>query len=265
MVRPLISCLTVTAGRLRLLKEAIQCYLDQSYPNRELVIVTADSETYRQGIRRLLARLDRSDIRLFTVDDPATSLGRLRNISLEQARGEVVCQWDDDDLYHPDRLRLQHEAMVEAGARACFLTGHLQFFAREGELLWVDWTRGSVLDEAARLVPGSVMAYADDRMRYPEAGPLSLRGEDNVVRTQIFSFGSVAGLPDHDYLYLYRFHGRNTHSQGHHRNIAAFGARARVDLAPYVDHLQEALRHYRLPMPYRLRDRSGETILVVHR
>ena len=261
---PLISCLTVTAGRLRLLKEAIRCYLDQTYPQREMVIVTADGDPYRRAVRAYLDELDRSDIRLVCVDEAPSTLGRLRNVSMAHARGEIVCQWDDDDLYHPDRLRAQFEAMNESGGGACFLNEHLQFFVEDRALVWVDWAVGTVLERRDRLVPQSLMVHRDDRLRYPEEGPASQRGEDDAIRADIYASMPVAELA-RGHLYLYRFHGHNTQSEAHHRHVAAFGARTGSDLSAHLDRLRVAVGYYRLPMPYRVVDRDGGTALVVHR
>ena len=261
---PLISCLTVTAGRLRLLKEAIRCYLDQTYPHREMVIVTADREPYRRAVSAHLAELDRSDIRLVGVDDPSSTLGRLRNISVADACGDIVCQWDDDDLYHPDRLSAEFEAMTDGDGRACFLNEHLQFFVDDRALVWVDWAVGAVLERRDRLVPQSLMVYRDDRLRYPEEGPASQRGEDDAIRAEIYASMPVVELP-RGHLYLYRFHGRNTQGEAHHRHVAAFGSRTSGHLSGHLDRLREAIGYYRLPMPYRVVDRHGGTVLVVHR
>jgi glycosyltransferase involved in cell wall biosynthesis len=261
---PLISCLTVTAGRLRFLKEAIRCYVDQTYPNRELVIVTSDGEAYRRAVSAHVDELDRSDIRLVAVDDPSSTLGRLRNISLAHARGDVICQWDDDDLYHPDRLSAQFEAMSDGAGGACFLNEHLQFFVEDKALVWVDWAVGTFLERRERLVPQSLMVYRDDRLMYPEAGPASRHGEDDAIRAEIYASVPVVELPL-GHLYLYRFHGHNTQGEAHHRHVAAFGSRTGSALSAHLDRLREAIGYYRLPMPYRVVDRDGRTVLVVHR
>ena len=39
MKTPKVSCVTVTTGRVDLLKKAIHCYVYQTYKNRELVIL----------------------------------------------------------------------------------------------------------------------------------------------------------------------------------------------------------------------------------
>lgn len=262
---PLISCLTVTAGRLILLKQAIQCYIDQTYPRRELVIVTAGTSAYQQAIKRHLHDLDRPDIRLVVVDNPQATLGHLRNVSLDNAHGEVVCQWDDDDLYHPDRVQMQFDAMINADARASYLSDHLQFFVMEQDLYWVNWRHDGILDDSERLMPASLMMYQDPRLRYPEVGKECNVGEDNAIRRQLRRLFSVAELSDHGHLYLYRYHGRNTLNRAHHGNIANFGMRERADFSRLSQRLATALDYYRLPMPYSVKARSGEAILVPHR
>ena len=46
----MISCLMVTFDRLALAKLAIRSYAQQTYPNRELVIVTDGEETFRSAL-----------------------------------------------------------------------------------------------------------------------------------------------------------------------------------------------------------------------
>lgn len=104
-MQPLVSCVMVTGKspqREALARVAIQSYQQQDYPNRELVIVNdgefslaCDDPTIRE-------------IRVPTT--PRLSLGELRNIGLEEARGDWICQWDDDDYSGPGRIRLQLEA-----------------------------------------------------------------------------------------------------------------------------------------------------------
>lgn len=262
MTLPLISCLTVTADRLVLLKEAIGCYLAQTYPNRELVIVTAAGARYRQAIDDHLGALGRDDIRLVTVDDPKATLGALRNISLEAARGDYVCQWDDDDLYHPERLSAQYAAMRAQGAEACFLTDHLQYFAKDRILYWVDWRRFGVEGEQGML-PGSMLAVRDSRFRYPETGADAHSGEDNVLRGLVARAVPIAGFQDAGYLYVYRCHGRNTTPGHHHARIADGGSSDPFFLREREAGLRRALELYALPGPYHVRARDGATLFTI--
>jgi glycosyltransferase involved in cell wall biosynthesis len=261
---PTISCLTVTTNRLILLKQAIACYCDQTYPNREMVIVSAGTPRYNDAIRRHAAALGRSDIRVVPLEGERISLGHLRNLTLDAARGEVLCQWDDDDLYHPDRLRIQFETMTAANAGACFMSDHLQYFVHEQSMYWIDWRYLTGHESEQQMVPMTVMAYMDSRYRYNETGHDSETGEDNYFRRQVHDHVPVAPLDGCGYLYLYRFHGRNTTPEYHHANLYSWGTRP-VD---YIRHeeatLRKALSYFTLPMPYTFNGRDGATAMVIH-
>jgi glycosyltransferase involved in cell wall biosynthesis len=46
-----------------------------------------------------------SRVKFFVVKrEPGRTLGSLRNLDIEMAQGEYVCQWDDDDWYHAGRI-----------------------------------------------------------------------------------------------------------------------------------------------------------------
>jgi glycosyltransferase involved in cell wall biosynthesis len=259
---PKISCLTVTTNRLILLKEAIDCYCRQTYPNRELVIATDGSTRYQKSIASHLDMLGRNDIRLICLDKPSISLGQLRNRSLEQASGDIICQWDDDDLYHPERLRLQFETMMESDARSCYLTDHLHFYAHTQSMYWVDWRYFHEADSEKDMVPGSMMAYYDEGLRYNEVGPDSAAGEDNAFRRVLCEKTKVARLSDRAYLYIYRFHGRNTMPEHHHQVFTRWGSAEADYLREREGTLRRALASFRLPMPYTIKSRGEKNFMT---
>ena len=172
---PLISCLMVTRDRLALARRAIRSWADQTYPNRELVVVTDGPGAFRNALERLVKENGLEGVRFVYPEGKDLSLGRLRNISFEAARGEIACQWDDDDVSHPTRLMIQAEHMFRNNARGCFMTDHLQFIEDKRLLCWVDWTLNGSAQGAARLAPGTGMIYLDPRFRYPEYGPIARR------------------------------------------------------------------------------------------
>ena len=117
----MISCLTITLNRLVLLKEAVRCYCRQTYPNRELIIVTDGTPQYRQAIDDYIGWLGRADIYPVYMAESGQPLGVLRNIALDVAKGTIVCQWDDDDLNHPERLERQFDAYELCGSGGLLL------------------------------------------------------------------------------------------------------------------------------------------------
>src|SRR5262249_10313121 len=217
---PLVSCLMVTRDRVALAKRSIMCFARQTYQERELVIVTDGDLRARQSLERFIAETGLEHVRLVHEKRAGLTLGQLRNVAVDAAAGEVLCQWDDDDCYHPDRIRVQMEHMVGNKARACYLTDHFQFLDDDRALVWVDWTLGGKSGKD-QLLPGTVVMFKDNRFRYPESGPFAQRGEDSALLYQIYDTVPVAAATGLGYLYLYNYHGRNTFDRDHHYRLGA--------------------------------------------
>jgi glycosyltransferase involved in cell wall biosynthesis len=134
----MISCLTVTREtRFRSLELAVGDFARQTWAERELVIVHDGDAAFDVKLKRLAAAHDAA-IAVHR-EAPGQTLGDLRNASIDAARGETVCQWDDDDRYHPRRLELQFAAMRVENSEFCFLTDQLHLFAAERTMYWDDW------------------------------------------------------------------------------------------------------------------------------
>ena len=203
----------------------------------------------------LQERLGLANVRFIQEPRPDMTLGALRNLAMAQASGDVVCQWDDDDCYHPDRIRAQLAHMLEDGSRACFLTDQLHYREDDGTVRWVDWTLGGA-DVRGRLIPGTLMMFRDDRFRYPEAGEEARRGEDSVLLNALCDAVEVSAAKDLGHLYLYTYHGRNTFSRDHHYRMAAFG-RSSSDIQGRLRTIRAAMAHYRVAKPYAVVGRDG--------
>ncbi len=152
---PLVSCLMVTSDRPRHAERAIECFIAQSYPNRELVVIDgSESDQLQQGVEAIRIR----KIKLHREPAAGRSMGELRNLAVRKASGQYVCIWDDDDLYDPDRLSVQMSAIKSLGADACFLA-RLQ--------LW--WPARRILALSFRRTWEGSMICAKDKMPlYPD-------------------------------------------------------------------------------------------------
>ncbi|HEY2899208.1 MAG TPA: glycosyltransferase, partial [Polyangia bacterium] len=118
---PLVSCIMPTADRRRFLPLSLRCFAEQDWQNRELVVVDDGADDVRDlvaavpGARHL--RLPRR-----------TSIGAKRNLACQEARGEIIAHWDDDDWYGTGRLRWQVAPILAGQAD---LTGlHNRFVLR---------------------------------------------------------------------------------------------------------------------------------------
>jgi glycosyltransferase involved in cell wall biosynthesis len=209
---PLVSCLMVTRGNEALMRQAIACFQAQTYGRRELVVVSESSKPYARDI---VARLNDPNIRY--VLGPDAPLGALRNASVAAARGDLVCQWDDDDLSDPQRLELTISAMAATRVDAVFL-------ARV--TLWWPERRRLALSEP-RLWEGTMVALRGMVPPYPEYR----RGEDSVMMDSLRARSRTAAL-DAPSAYVYRVTGQNTWDVAH---FEALFARASEDLSAEHD------------------------------
>lgn len=217
ILQPTVSCVTVTKGRVDLLKESVHCYLMQSYPHRELVVLSQSNDRENQETENFLRSLDRSDV-MFHIAPPDLSLGEMRNAVCELTTGEIVCQWDDDDLYHPDRIRAQLIALLSHTGNIA--SAYTQFIKSiSNDYYWCDWSRES--KTICRFLPGTVMFWKSvfhhwNSLLYPQQGAQSSKEEDLNVLGKLLTLGPVCPVTL-GYQYVYRFHGKNTYDLNHHR------------------------------------------------
>jgi glycosyltransferase involved in cell wall biosynthesis len=261
--RPLISCLMVTRQRPAMAKRAIDCFGAQDYSPRELVIVSDGYEEY-EDLREYGTRVCGPGLVMSWADRGARPLGELRNQAVELARGDVICQWDDDDLSHPRRLSAQFEQMCRDGAGACFMTEYLQLFMRTRSLYWCDWTRSRGLPLPSPTLPGTLMCYKRVAPAYPETGPLSRRSGDAYVMRSLLKSERVARLSGLGWLYVYVSHSSNIWDESHHLDIVRATGIDAGDLARRRQELCTAMTTYALGSGIVVRDYLGSPVFALN-
>lgn len=162
----LASCVMPTANRRAFVRRAIAQFLAQDYPERELLIV--DDGTDR------VADVVPADARIrYIALEQRLVLGAKRNYACEQARGDIIVHWDDDDWSAPWRVRYQVEQLTAARADICGLDRVL-FYEPATDQAWeYDYPRG-----AAPWVYGATLAYTKAFWRRNPFPPLAV-GEDS--------------------------------------------------------------------------------------
>jgi glycosyltransferase involved in cell wall biosynthesis len=200
---PLVSCLMVTRNRAALARRAVLCFVRQTWPNRELVIVDDGDEDYEPMLApfRLRARIVYHRV----PPAPARTLGALRNMSLGCTEAPFCAQWDDDEWYHPRRIARQMQCLTERSADAVVLKWTLMHLDRPGyrdHLARVDCSRGT---------PGTILHRSTD-LRYPERP----RSEDSAFLVDWQRIGEVAVMGrESSHLFVRCYHGANTWDLGH--------------------------------------------------
>lgn len=105
---PMISCLMSTASHTPRLSEALEMFLQQDYPCKELVIANDDPA-------RML-HCDIAHVRVLNYRYPFRSLGEKRNALVLRSRGIILANWDDRGLYLPWHLTSIYQAIARSNA-----------------------------------------------------------------------------------------------------------------------------------------------------
>jgi predicted O-methyltransferase YrrM len=199
---PLVSCIMPTADRRDFARLALRYFLDQDYPNKELIVV--DDGT--NAIGDLFEGLP--NVTYLHLPDRAT-IGEKRNVACREARGELIAHWDDDDWYAPGRLSHQvgpiaaGEADVTGLLGDCVLVLPDAFWATSPDLhrrmFRGDVHGGTLVYQRSLITEG---------LRYPE---LDL-GEDASFLEQALEKGKRLARLENPGMFVYVRHGRNAWS-----------------------------------------------------
>src|SRR5262249_25189718 len=144
---PVLSCIMPTYNRRTYLPLALRCRLRQDSPWAELTVVDDGSDPVGDCLpsapRIRYVRLNRR-----------LSIGAKRNLACEQARGDAIVHWDDDDWYPPHRLRVQAEALRDRGAEVCGTSQLFYYDAAAARAFCYQYT-----GQPGSWVAGNTLAY----------------------------------------------------------------------------------------------------------
>jgi glycosyltransferase involved in cell wall biosynthesis len=244
---PLVSCLCLTRGRPHHLRRAVRCFLSQSYPRKELVVVHPPSD---QATVDCLAEFDSPQIRPHGVRLTGGKLGQLRNLSIELATGEYACVWDDDDWYAPERIQRQYQALDMTKKDACLLSMLIIFDARRQK---------AYLNH--RLWENTVFFNRLEIQRLGINYPAMDKSEDFHFVNALIKANLVYALSDPTQ-YVYHITGNNTWDDSHFDVMVKRSAELTPDQTAVVkkcfdegassSHVYEAMqgREFMRPLPY---------------
>ncbi|MBR3741240.1 MAG: glycosyltransferase [Clostridia bacterium] len=112
---PLVSVIIPTYNRVGRVKQAALSVLAQTEGDLELIVVD-DGST--DDTLSALAQIGDSRLRVVSQDHVGACRARNRGVSL--AQGKYVAFQDSDDLWQPEKLRLQLQCLRETGADVAF-------------------------------------------------------------------------------------------------------------------------------------------------
>lgn len=197
---PLVSCIMPTFNRRSVVPLAIQCFLRQDYPHRELIVVDDGDDPVGDLVSAV------TGVRYCRLS-PRRTIGSKRNFACEQARGEFVAHWDDDDWYAPERLRYQIAPLIANQADITGLEARFVLDTVQGRF----WTTRRDLHQRMFLgdVHGGTLVFRRrlfaEGLRYPDAD----LAEDAWLLKTALNRGQRLLRLDNQGVFVYVRHGRN--------------------------------------------------------
>ena len=120
---PKISILMPTYNRGAFIGETIESILNQTYQNWELIIVDDGSD---DDTEEVISQVKDERIRFYKAGRIAIN-GKIKNIGLEKAKGELIAFIDSDDLWAETKLEKQVAVLQEYPEAGFSLTGGFNF------------------------------------------------------------------------------------------------------------------------------------------
>ena len=114
-----------TANRRAFVARAVEYFLRQDYEPRELLVLDEGDD----AVGDLMPADER--VRYVRLKERLT-VGAKRNLACEQARGQIIAHWDDDDWHAPRRLTYQVSELLRTGAQMCGINRLLFYDVRDG-------------------------------------------------------------------------------------------------------------------------------------
>jgi hypothetical protein len=111
----LVSCIMPTHNRRGLIRVALNCYLSQDWPDKELVVVDDGSDM----VKDLIMQLVPDAVYIYLAEKQV--IGTKRNLACEATNGEVICHFDDDDWSAAGRIRDQVTRLLDSSKQ---MTGY---------------------------------------------------------------------------------------------------------------------------------------------
>ena len=197
---PLISCVMPTYNRRPFIQLALECFRAQTYPRKELVVVDDGSDPVAdllEGVaevkyRRLARRL---------------TIGAKRNLACQEAQGDIIAHWDDDDWYAPMRLEFQVAPLLAGTADLTGLASRFVLEMPRGQF----WTTADRLHRRMFVgdVHGGTLLYRrsilEENIRYPE---INLAEDAILIQQALRRDKRLLRLENAD-MFVYLRHGEN--------------------------------------------------------
>jgi len=191
---PLISAKCITYGRVEMLEESLHSFLQQDYPGpKEMIIVNDYPEQ--------TLKFDHPEVKIYNISHTFNTIGAKENFATELCNGEIICQWDDDDVALPNHLRNVAKFFIPGSNVLHWKNG---VYYNEPNITSVGW------------IGNSGIVFRKSAWEAIEGHPLENAGYDMKFVEKLHKLGGVvfANPPKEEISWWYMWGGRGYHMSG---------------------------------------------------
>ncbi|MGK3116956.1 glycosyltransferase [Pseudomonas corrugata] len=118
LARELVSIIMPSYNAEALIGKSIQSVIDQAYDDWELIVVDdCSKDSTRQVVQSFVEKDSR--VKLIPLDRNNGAPAAPRNIGVRNATGSWIAFLDADDIWHPEKLTLQMDALEKHNVSFC--------------------------------------------------------------------------------------------------------------------------------------------------
>lgn len=126
--KPLVSVVIPTYNRTQQTIAAIESVAAQTYPELEIIVVDDGSiDGSNEAIQQFINQRKNACHQILYFSQPNQGASIARNAGIAKAQGEYIAFLDSDDLWLPEKLECQVQALqqLKDESGACFTDAHL--------------------------------------------------------------------------------------------------------------------------------------------
>ena len=220
LIRPTVGVIITTWNRPVELLNCVLSILNQSYPVNSILIIDDLSNTklVETTYGNIKSASDR--IEFIYPSEKKYSPAALRNIGIDKLRTDFIAFCDDDDLWHPEKLKCQLETLIRTDAFAAGTA--IKTFRKENQLIrenqantnfeWIDLN--AILDN--KNVPLSSLIVRNTPIRFKESTEFAFVEDWQFQIELALKHGSIVKLSSA--LTYYRLSSNSSYKPEHAKN-----------------------------------------------
>lgn len=195
----MISCKMITYGRVDMLEESLYSFLQQDYSSPKELIIVND-----YPLQTLV--FDHPEVKIVNLDKTFNTIGEKENFATELCNGDVICQWDDDDVALPNHLSNVAEQFTDDVNILHWKTG---VYYNEPNITEVGW------------IGNSGIVFRKSAWKAVGGHPVENAGYDMTFVQTLHKHGGmkIAEMPEEKASWFYMWAGRGYHMSGQGHDV----------------------------------------------